>query len=391
MFKVNCLNKISKVGLAELTDNYQVFDPDNNAADADIILVRSAVMHEMQFDPNLKCIARAGAGVNNIPLDRCADENIVVFNTPGANANAVKELAIAHMLLASRDIVGGINWVQTIKDDPDVAKLVEKGKSKFAGTEIKGKTLGIIGLGAIGGPLANAALALGMKVIGFDPFLSDAAKAALDPKVELVGSRDEIYKNSDFISVHTPLIDDPDPEKNTKKMINAEKIAMMKDGVIILNLARDLLVDDEAMAAALESGKVRKYATDFPNAKSANMSGAIATPHLGASTEEAEDNCASMAAKEAMDYVENGNIINSVNYPRVDLGAKQGVRIAVRYDVDAADDMVTAVNGAGLIINAVKDGKRGNVGYCLVDAKEAPAAAVDALKALKGVRKVYVF
>lgn len=388
MFKVNCLNNISKVGLAELTANYEITE-DVNAAD--IILVRSAAMHEMQFAESVKCIARAGAGVNNIPLDRCADENIVVFNTPGANANAVKELAIAHMLLASRDIVGGINWVQTIKDDPDVAKLVEKGKSKFAGTEIKGKTLGIIGLGAIGGPLANAALALGMKVIGFDPFLSDAAKAALDPKVELVNSRDEIYKASDFISVHTPLIDDPDPEKNTKKMINAEKIAMMKDGVIILNLARDLLVDDDAMAAALESGKVRKYVSDFPNAKSAGMAGCIASPHLGASTEEAEDNCAAMAVKQSMDYLENGNIINSVNYPRVDLGAKQGTRIAIRYDVDGADDMVTLVNSVGLVINAVKDGKRGNVGYCLVDAKDAPAAAIDKIKAAKGVRKVCAF
>lgn len=388
MFKVNCLNNISKVGLAELSSNYEIVD-DVNAAD--IILVRSAAMHEMQFSENLKCVARAGAGVNNIPLDRCADENIVVFNTPGANANAVKELAIAHMLLASRDIVGGINWVQTIKDDPDVAKLVEKGKSKFAGTEIKGKTLGIIGLGAIGGPLANAALALGMKVIGFDPFLSPAAKAALDPAVELVGSRDEIYKNSDFISVHTPLIDDPDPEKNTKKMINAEKIALMKDGVIILNLARDLLVDDDAMAAALAAGKVRKYVSDFPNAKSANMEGCIASPHLGASTEEAEDNCAAMAVKQAMNYLENGNIINSVNYPRVDLGVKKNTRVAIRYDVDKVADMTAEVNKAGFVLTGVADGKRGNVGYCLLEVNDAPAAAVKAVEGLAGVRKVCVF
>ena len=388
MFKVNCLNNISKVGLAELSSNYEITE-DVNAAD--IILVRSAAMHEMQFADSVKCIARAGAGVNNIPLDRCADENIVVFNTPGANANAVKELAIAHMLLASRDIVGGINWVQTINDDPDVAKLVEKGKSKFAGTEIKGKTLGIIGLGAIGGPLANAALALGMKVIGFDPFLSEAAKAALDPAVELVGSRDEIYKNSDFISVHTPLIDDPDPDKNTKKMINAEKIALMKDGVIVLNLARDLLVDDDAMAEALASGKVRKYVSDFPNAKSAKMAGCIASPHLGASTEEAEDNCAAMAVKQAMNYLENGNIINSVNYPRVDLGVKKNTRVAIRYDVDKVADMTAEVNKAGFVLTGVADGKRGNVGYCLLEVNDAPAAAVDAVKALAGVRKVCVF
>ena len=387
MFKVNCLNKISPVGMANLTDNYTVTE---NFDEADIALVRSAAMHEMQFPASLKCIARAGAGVNNIPLDRCADENIVVFNTPGANANGVKELAIAAMLLASRDIIGGVNWVQTVKDDETLDKLVEKGKSQFAGTEIKGKTLGIIGMGAIGGPLANAALGLGMKVMGFDPFLSDAAKAALDPAVEIVNSRDEIYVNCDFITVHVPLIDDPDPEKNTKKMINAEKIAMMKDGVIVMNLARGALVDDDAMAAALESKKVRKYVTDFPNTKSANMPGAIAIPHLGASTEEAEDNCAVMAVKQSIDFVENGNIINSVNYPRVDLGVKQGVRIAVRYDVDANADMQAAVNGVGLVINAVKDGKRGNVGYCLIDAKEAPAAAVDAIKALAGVRTVSV-
>lgn len=387
MFKVNCLNKISPVGMANLTDKYTVTE---NFEEADIALVRSAAMHEMQFPASLKCIARAGAGVNNIPLDRCAEENIVVFNTPGANANGVKELAIAAMLLASRDIVGGVNWVQTVKDDETLDKLVEKGKAKFAGTEIKGKTLGIIGLGAIGGPLANAALGLGMKVIGFDPFLSDAAKAALNPAVTLVNSRDEIYVNSDFISVHVPLIEDADPEKNTKKMINEEKIAKMKDGVIILNLARGALVDDAAMAAALESGKVRKYVTDFPNTKSANMPGAIAIPHLGASTEEAEDNCAVMAVKQSVDFVENGNIINSVNYPRVDLGAKQGVRIAVRYDAAANADMQAAVNGVGLVINAVKDGKRGNVGYCLIDAKEATDAAVAAIKALAGVRTVTV-
>jgi len=387
MFKVNCLNKISPVGMANLTDNYTVVE---NFDEADVVLVRSAAMHEMQFPASLKAIARAGAGVNNIPLDRCADENIVVFNTPGANANAVKELAIAAMLLASRDIVGGINWVQTVKEDENIAKLVEKGKSQFAGTEIKGKTLGIIGMGAIGGPLANAVIGLGMKVVGFDPFLSEAAKAALDPAVEIVNTRDEIYVKSDFITVHTPLIEDPDPEKNTKKMINAEKIAMMKDGVVIMNLARGELVDDDAIAKALADGKVRKYMTDFPNPKTANMPGAIATPHLGASTEEAEDNCAVMAVKQLMDYVENGNIVNSVNYPRVDLGAKTGTRIAVRYEADKVADMVTAVNGVGLVINAVKDGKRGNVGYCLIDAKEATDAAVAAIKTIEGVRTVAV-
>ena len=386
MFKVNCLNKISPVGMANLTDNYTVTE---NFDEADIVLVRSAAMHEMQFPATLKAIARAGAGVNNIPLDRCADENIVVFNTPGANANAVKELAIAAMLLASRDIVGGINWVQTVKDDETVAKLVEKGKSKFAGTEIKGKTLGIIGLGAIGGPLGNAALGLGMKVIGFDPFLSDAAKAALDPAIEIVGSRDEIYKNSDFISVHTPLIDDPDPEKNTKKMINAEKIALMKDGVIVLNLARDLLVDDAAMAAALESGKVRKYVSDFPNAASANMKGCIAIPHLGASTEEAEDNCAVMAVEQVRNYLENGNIINSVNFPRIDLGEKSGARLAVIFEAEKVDDIEGAVKAAGVAVTTTCLGVRGKVGYFLADVNGAvDTAAVEGIAGVKSARAI---
>lgn len=376
MIKVNCLNNISKVGLAELSDNYTITEDFN---EAEVALVRSAAMHEMEFPKTLKCIARAGAGVNNIPLDRCADENIVVFNTPGANANAVKELAIAGMLLCSRDIIGGINWVQTIKDDENVSKLVEKGKSQFAGTEIKGKKLGVIGLGAIGGPLANAAIALGMTVCGCDPFLSDAARAALDPSIEIFETRDEVYKVSDFITVHTPLIEDPDPDKNTKGMINAEKIALMKDGVIIMNFARDALVNDDDIKVALESGKVRKYISDIPNAKTAGMKGVICTPHLGASTAEAEDNCATMAVKQSRDYIENGNIINSVNYPRVSLGEKTGKRICIRYNAEA--DMLAAVNGAGLVINAIQDGKRGKVGYCLVDVREASAEAIEKIKA----------
>ncbi|MBP5160412.1 MAG: 3-phosphoglycerate dehydrogenase [Lachnospiraceae bacterium] len=383
MAKVNCLNNISKVGLAQLGAGYEIVD---DLDSADIALVRSAAMHELTFSKNLKCIARAGAGVNNIPLDRCADENIVVFNTPGANANAVKELAIAGMLLCCRDIVGGIGWVQTIKDDETVAKLVEKGKSKFAGTEIKGKKLGVIGLGAIGGPLANAAVSLGMTVCGCDPFLSDAAKAALDPSIEIFATRDEVYKVSDFITVHTPLIDDPDPEKNTKGMINKEKIALMKDGVVIMNFARDALVNDDDIEKALADGKVRKYITDFPNARTAGMAGVIAIPHLGASTEEAEDNCAVMAVKQARDYIENGNIVNSVNYPRVTLGEKQGVRLCVRYD--AANDMLAVANGLGLVINAICDGKRGKVGYLLADVRECTDDAVAKLEAAGGVVRV---
>ena len=318
MFQIQTLNKISPVGLAQLGDNYQVADSVENP---DAILVRSAVMHEMEFGSNLLAIARAGAGVNNIPLDRAAQEGVVVFNTPGANANGVKELALAGMLLASRDIVGGINWVQTVKDDENVAKLVEKGKSKFAGTEIKGKKLGIIGLGAIGGPLGNAAINLGMEVYGCDPYISVEAAWNLSRAIHHVKTREEIFKNCDIISVHTPLVKNDDPSISTEKMINADTIAMMKDGVIILNFARDLLVDDEAMEAALKSGKVRKYVTDFPNAKTAGMEGVIAIPHLGASTEEAEDNCAAMAAKELVDYLENGNIKNSVNFPNAEMNA----------------------------------------------------------------------
>ena len=305
------LNNISPKGTAAWTDEFQKTD---ELDEAQAILVRSAAMHEMKFSPELLAIARAGAGVNNIPLDRCAQEGIVVFNTPGANANGVVEMALCGMLLGSRDVVGGINWVQSIKDTPDVGKQVEKGKSKFAGHEIKGKSLGVIGLGAIGGPLANAAIKLGMEVYGCDPFISIDAAWRLDSNIVHVKTRDEIYENSDIITLHVPLLDD------TKKMINREAIAKMKDGVIILNFARDLLVDDEAMEEALKSGKVKRYITDFPNDKTASMEGVVAIPHLGASTEEAEDNCAMMAVRQVMDYMENGNITNSVNYPACNMG-----------------------------------------------------------------------
>lgn len=295
MYQYHCLNPIAAIGLNNFTADYAKTE---DAAAAEAFLVRSAVMHEMEFSDKLLCVARAGAGVNNIPLAKCAEEGIVVFNTPGANANGVKELAVAGMLLASRDIIGGVNWVQTVKDDEGVAKLVEKGKAKFAGQEIKGKKLGIIGLGAIGGPLANAAVSLGMDVYGCDPYLSVDAAWNISRSVHHVKTREEIFSTCDYISVHTPLVENEDPNVNTKKMINKETIAMMKDGVIILNFARDLLVDDEAMEEALASGKVKKYVTDFPNAKTAGMAGVIAIPHLGASTEESEDNCAVMAVNE---------------------------------------------------------------------------------------------
>ena len=326
MKNIQLLNKIAKCGTDIFDENYAVAE---NIENPDAIMVRSAVMHDMEFGDNLKAIARAGAGVNNIPLDKCAEQGIVVFNTPGANANGVKEAALCGMLLACRDIVGGINWVQTAKDDPNVAKLVEKEKSKFAGTEIKGKTLGIIGLGAIGGPLANAAVHLGMDVLGCDPYISVEAAWNLSRAVHKVNTREDIFKNSDIISIHVPLIDNPDPSVSTKYMINKDTIAMMKDGVIILNFARDALVNDDDIEAALKSGKVRRYVTDFPNARTAGMDGVIAIPHLGASTEESEDNCAVMAAKQLREYLELGNIVNSVNFPNVSMPHSGDVRVCV--------------------------------------------------------------
>lgn len=389
MFQVQTLNKISPVGLAQLGDNYQVADTVENP---DAILVRSAVMHEMEFGSNLLAIARAGAGVNNIPLDRAAEEGIVVFNTPGANANGVKELAIAGMLLASRDVVGGINWVQTIKDEETVAKMVEKGKSKFAGTEIKGKKLGIIGLGAIGGPLGNAAVSLGMDVYGCDPYISVEAAWNLSRAIHHVKTREEIFKNCDIISVHVPLIKNDDPNVSTEKMINAETIAMMKDGVIILNFARDLLVDDEAMEAALKSGKVRKYVTDFPNAKTAGMEGVIAIPHLGASTEEAEDNCAAMAAKELVDYLENGNIKNSVNFPNAEMNAVGSKICILHKNIPAVIAPLTAaISNAGGNIENMVNASRKDYAYTMIDVTGADAAKIaESMKAIEGVIRVRV-
>lgn len=390
MYQVQTLNKISPVGLAELSDNYQVADACENP---DAILVRSAVMHEMTFGDNLLAIARAGAGVNNIPCDRCAEEGIVVFNTPGANANGVKELAIAGMLLASRDIVGGIEWVQTIKGEETVAKMVEKGKSKFAGTELKGKKLGIIGLGAIGGPLGNAATALGMEVYGCDPYISVDAAWNLSRQIKHVKTRDEIFKNCDFISIHVPLIKNEDPAVNTEKMINADTIAMMKDGVVVLNFARDLLVDDDAMEAALKSGKVRKYVTDFPNAKSANMEGAIAIPHLGASTEEAEDNCAAMAAKELVDYLENGNIRNSVNFPNAEMNAV-GKKICVLHKniPSVIASLTNAVSTAGGNIENMVNASRKEYAYTMMDVTggDITSAVIDSMKKIDGAIRVRV-
>ena len=313
MFQYHCLNPISQIGLDKFTENYQKTEA---AEAADAILVRSASMHEMELPENLKVVARAGAGVNNIPLDRCAEKGIVVFNTPGANANGVKELVIAGMLLAARDIIGGINWVQEYEEDGDIAKITEKKKKAFAGTELEGKKLGVIGLGAIGVLVANAATHLGMEVYGYDPYVSVDAAWKLSRNIHHAKTVDELYKDCDYITIHVPAMD------STKGMIDKNAIGLMKDGVVILNYARNVLVDEEAVVDALVSGHVKNYVTDFPTPIVAGVKGAIITPHLGASTEESEDNCAKMAVAEVRNYLENGNIQHSVNYPDCDMGVK---------------------------------------------------------------------
>lgn len=385
MHQVHYLNKISEKGTALWTEDYAVAQ---NVEDAQAILVRSAAMHDMTFSENLLAIARAGAGVNNIPLARCAEEGIVVFNTPGANANGVVELALCGMLLGSRDVIGGINWVQTIKNDEDVAKKIEKGKSQFAGHEIRGKSLGVIGLGAIGGPLANAARKLGMQVYGCDPFISIDAAWHLDSHIVRVKTREEIYANSDIITLHVPLLDD------TKKMINAEAISKMKDGVIILNFARDLLVDDDAMEEALKSGKVKRYITDFPNARTAGMEGVVAIPHLGASTEESEDNCAMMAVRQVMNYLENGNIVNSVNFPACDMGVcTKPARIGIfhRNIPNTLSQFTGTMAGENINISDLINRSKGEYAYTMLDLDAVPSEkAIEALKKIDGVLRVRV-
>ena len=385
MFKVNYLNKISPKGTALWTDSYQETD---SADDAQAILVRSAAMHEMNFGNDLLAVARAGAGVNNIPLARCAEEGIVVFNTPGANANGVVELSLCGMLLGCRDVIGGINWVQSIKGEGDIAKKVEKGKSKFAGNEIINKRLGVIGLGAIGGPLANAARKLGMEVYGCDPFISIDAAWHLDSNIVRVNTREEIYSQCDIISLHVPLLDD------TRKMINAEALSKMKDGVIILNFARDLLVDDDAMEEALKSGKVKRYITDFPNDRTANMEGVVAIPHLGASTEESEDNCAKMAVKQVMDYLENGNIKNSVNYPACDMGiCTKPARIAILHKniPNTISTYTSVMANDGINISDLLNRSKGEFAYTMMDLDSVPSQnAVDELRSKEGVIRVRI-
>ena len=382
MFNIMTLNKIAAVGTDRFGGNYAVADKHDNP---DAIMVRSASMHDMEFGSNLLAIARAGAGVNNIPLDKCAEQGICVFNTPGANANAVKELVLCGMLLASRDVVGGISWVKSAKDDADIAKSVEKEKSKFAGTELKGKTIGIIGLGAIGALVANAAVSLGMNVIGYDPFLSVNGALSISRAVKYVTSTADIYAAADFISVHVPCND------NTKGMINKEAFALMKDGVIILNYARDALINDDDMKEAIASGKVRKYVTDFPNPKTANMEGVIAIPHLGASTEESEDNCAVMAADELVAYLESGNIINSVNFPNAEMNAA-GKKVCVMHkNVPAIISSITTLfGGAGINIDNMLNKSRGDYAYTMLDVANADDAIVAKISEIEGVIRVRV-
>lgn len=385
MFQYKCLNPISQTGLGLFGEEYKQTEELN---DADAVLVRSAKMHDMELPENVKVIARAGAGVNNIPVEQCAENGIVVFNTPGANANGVKELVLAGMLLASRDIVGGIEWVAHEEDKEHIDKLAEKQKKQFAGCEISGKKLGIIGLGAIGAMVANSATHLGMEVYGYDPFISIDAAWNLSRTIKHSKSLDEIYSQCDYITIHVPLTD------NTRKMIDKEAFTKMKEGVVLLNFARDLLVDEEALIEALDSGKVKKYVTDFANPLVAGRPGILVTPHLGASTAESEENCAVMAVKEVRDFLENGNIKNSVNFPNCDMGTCVAVgRIAICHkNIPNMISQFTKILGAeGLNIADMTNKSKGEYAYTLIDLESAASKeALDELKAIEGVSKVRV-
>ena len=383
MKKIFCLNKISEKGTNELGEGYELTD---NMDEALGVLVRSADMKEMDFNKNLLAIARAGAGVNNIPLERCACEGIVVFNTPGANANGVKELFLAGILLSARDIIGGINWVKEDADDPDIKKNAEKEKKAFAGTEIKGKKLGVIGLGAIGSEIANAACALGMDVLGYDPYISVNAAWNLSRDVKHIMKPEAIYEECDYITVHVPATND------TKAMVGREQIGMMKEGAVLLNFSRDALVDEKAVAEALEKGKLRRYVTDFPNETTAHMKNAIVFPHLGASTAESEDNCAVMAARELTDYIENGNIKNSVNYPACNMGVcHTEARIAVlhRNIPNMLGQITAALAGQGANIADLTNKVRDEFAYALIDLNSMPKKeTIEKIENTEGVCKV---
>ena len=382
MFNILTLNKIAKCGLDQLNDNYKITDDAN--VDADGIILRSFKMHDMELPESLKAVARAGAGTNNIPIDKCSEKGIVVFNTPGANANAVKELVIAGMLLASRDVIGGVAWANTLTGD-DVDKQVEKGKSNFAGCEIKGKTLGIIGLGAIGILVANAAYALGMEVIGYDPYLSVDSALKLSRHVKKANSPEEVYAAADYITIHVPLMD------STRNTINAETIAQMKDGVIILNFARGGLVNNADIKKALADGKVAKYVVDFADSETVNQPGIINIPHLGASTAESEDNCAVMAAQELADYLENGNILNSVNFPNCSLPEDNIGRIAIAHKnipnvIAKFTEALSSVNISDMINKS-----KGELAYTIINTDHAiPAEAIEKLNQIAAVIRVRV-
>ena len=385
MKRIHCLNKIASCGTELFPADYELTD---TLAEADGILVRSASMHEMELPKGLLAIGRAGAGVNNIPLDACAEKGIVVFNTPGANANGVKELVIAGLLMASRDIAGGLNWCKENAEDANITKDTEKSKKAFAGCEIQGKKLGVIGLGAIGAEVANTAIHLGMDVYGYDPFMSVNAAWRLSRNVKHITNVDVIFQECDYITIHVPLTD------TTRGMINKEKLDMMKDGAVVLNFARDTLVDDDAMAAALESGRVHRYVSDFPNPKVAHMQNVILLPHLGASTKESEDNCAVMAVQELTDYIENGNIKNSVNYPACDMGeCHAACRLAVLHR--NIPNMIGQITGIlaeqGVNISDMTNKSRDKYAYTLLDLEHRPeTAAVEKLAAIDGVLRVRV-
>ena len=385
MKNILCLNKIAKIGTDKLDP--AMYNVGTEVANPDAIMVRSAAMHDMTFDKNMLAIARAGAGVNNIPVDRCSAEGIVVFNTPGANANGVKELAICALMLASRDVVGGIKWAETLAGNADVAKAVEKGKSQFAGVEIMGKTLGVIGLGAIGGLVANAAVQLGMKVVGCDPFLSVDAAWNIDSRVEKVATFEDVFKVADYVTLHVPAT------KDTKGMVSEKSLAVMKDGVRIINLARADLVNASDIKAALESGKVAAYVTDFPTEETVGVKGIVAIPHLGASTAESEDNCAVMAAMELDEFLRYGNIKNSVNFPNVSMPMSADKRICVLHAniPNVVSQITTALGETGANIENMMNKSKGDNAYTVIDVTgDVSDVTIAKLDAIEGVARVRV-